>query len=135
MLSALPHKLYVRIYMALLASLVVAGALFAMFHMLVDSERQAASFDSFAEVAGQVLPPPGAPVAAQQEALTRWQRKVRTHMSLYSAEGVLIASAGLPLPPPPELKGDSSRIKGSRGSFALKLPDGRWLVCRVLLKL
>ena len=130
MLNALPHKLYVRIYMALLASLVVAGAMFAMIHMLVDPERQAASFDSFAEVAGQVLPPPGAPVVAQQEALTRWHRKVRTHMSLYSADGILVASAGQPLPPPPELKGDSSRIRGSRGSFALKLPDGRWLVCR-----
>ena len=130
MLRALPHKLYVRIYMALLGSLVVAGAMFAMIHMLVEPERQAASFDSFAEVAGQVLPPPDAPLAAQQEALFRWHRKVRTHMSLYSADGTLVASAGMPLPPPPELKGDSSRIKGSRGSFALKLPDGRWLVCR-----
>jgi signal transduction histidine kinase len=130
MLKSLPHKLYVRIYVALLASLVVAGTMFALIHTVFDPERQTASFDSFAEVAGQVLPPPAAPQAEQQEALRRWFQKVRTHMSLYSADGRLIASAGMPLPPPPALQGDSSRIKGSRGTFALKLPDGRWLVCR-----
>ena len=130
MLSKLPHKLYVRIYLALLASLIVAGGLFALIHAMYDPNRNASSFDSFAEVAGQVLPPPGAPVAEQREALVRWHKKVRTHMSLYSADGRLITAAGMPLPPPPELTGDSSRIKGSRGSFALKLPDGRWLVCR-----
>ena len=130
MLSALPHKLYVRIYLALLASLVVAGGMFALIHTVYDPNRQTSSFDSFAEVAGQVLPAPNAPVAEQREALLRWHKKVRTHMSLYSADGRLITAAGMPLPPPPELTGDSSRIRGSRGSFALKLPDGRWLVCR-----
>jgi signal transduction histidine kinase len=104
--------------------------MFAMIHIVFDPGRQTATFDSFAEVASQVLPPASAPQAAQQEALGRWHQKVRTHMSLYSADGKLIAAAGMPLPPPPALQGDSSRIKGSGGTFALKLPDGRWLVCR-----
>ncbi len=130
MLSALPHKLYVRIYMALLASLVVAGTMFGLIHTVYDPNRNTSSFDSFAEVAGQVLPPPGAPVAAQHAALLGWHKKVRTHMSLYSSDGRLITAAGMPLPPPPELSADGSRVKGSRGTFALKLPDGRWLVCR-----
>jgi signal transduction histidine kinase len=77
-----------------------------------------------------VLPPPSAPRAAQQEALARWHSKVHADMSLYGADRTLIAAAGAPLPPPSPEQADSSRVKGSPGAFALKLPDGRWLVCR-----
>jgi signal transduction histidine kinase len=130
MLKTLPHRLYVRIYAALLASLIVVGGLFALFHLVYDSDQFRSGFDTFAEVAGEVLPAADAPHAAQQEALERWRRKVRSDMSLYSADGKLIAWAGRPLPPPPALQGDSSRVAGTLNTFALKLPDGRWLVCR-----
>lgn len=130
MLSALPHRLYVRIYAALLASLVVAGIMFGMVHLLYDPERVRSGFDTFAEVAGEILPAADAPVAAQQEALSRWRRKVHADMSLYAADGTLIASAGRPLPPPPELRGESSRVRGGMSTFSLKLPDQRWLVWR-----
>ena len=130
MLKTLPHRLYVRIYAALLASLIVVGGLFALIHLVYDPDQVRSGFDTFAEVAGEALPPAGAPPAEQQEALARWRRKVHTDMSLYSADGQLIAAAGKPLPPPPAMQGDSSRVKGTLSTFALKLPDGRWLVCR-----
>ncbi|MES2319922.1 MAG: HAMP domain-containing sensor histidine kinase [Pseudomonadota bacterium] len=130
MFSRLRHHLYARIYMALLASLVLAATLFALVHLVYDPERVRTGFDTFAEVAGEVLPPPDAPQAAQQEALERWHDKVRVDMSLYSADGVLIASAGARLPPPPRDQVDSSRLKGHLATFVLKLPDGRALVCR-----
>jgi signal transduction histidine kinase len=130
MRSALPHRLYVRIYLALLVSLVVAGSLFALVHLIYDRDQVRSGFDTFAEVAAQVLPPPNAPVAQQQQALARWRHKVHADLSLYAADGTLIAAAGMPLPAPPELQGGASRFKASLSSFALQLPDGRWLVCR-----
>lgn len=130
MLRALPHKLYVRIYAALLASLVVAGCLFALVHMVYNQGQMRSSFDTFAEVAAEVLPPADAPRAVQQKALMRWRQKVHADMTLYSPDGKLIAWAGRPLPPPPQLHGDSHVARGSPASFVLKLPDGRWLVCR-----
>ncbi len=126
----LTARLYVRIYAALLASLVVAGTLFALIHLVYDPEQVRTGFDTFAEVAGQVLPPAAAPRAEQQDALERWRAKVHVDMSLYSADGKLIASVGTPLPPPPSEQVDSHRIKGHLATFVLKLPDGRWLVCR-----
>ncbi|MFL6657923.1 MAG: sensor histidine kinase [Massilia sp.] len=130
MLSAWPHRLYVRIYVALLASLIVAGCLFAIVHLRYDPDQVRSGFDTFADVASQVLPPATAPAAQQHEALMRWHFKVHTDMTLYGADGNLIAAAGPVQPPPPAQQVESSRVKGSAGSFALKLPDGRWLVCR-----
>jgi len=130
MLRGLPHKLYVRIYAALLASLLVAGAMFALIHLVYDQGQMRSSFDTFAEVAAEVLPPADAPHAAQQRALDRWRQKVHADMSLYAADGTLIAWAGRPVPPPPQLQGSSHVRHGMPPSFVLKLPDGRWLVCR-----
>lgn len=130
MLSALPHKLYVRIYAALLASLVVAGTMFALIHLVYNPEQSRSSFDAFADVAADVLPAASAPRAQQQQALLRWRQKVHADMTLYSADGKLLAWAGRPLPPPPELLGDSHGARGALPTFVLKLPDGRYLVCR-----
>lgn len=129
MFSALPHRLYVRIYLALLASLLAAGALFALVHVLHDREQSRSGFEAFAEVAAEVLPPATASIEQQRAALGRWRNRVRTAMTLYAPDGTLIASAGRPLPLPPPNAG-SGRVKGSMGTFVLKLPDGRFLVCR-----
>ena len=132
MRSPLAQRLYVRIYLALLASLIVTGSLFALVHLVYDPEQVHSGFDTFAEVAGELLPPAAAPRAAQQEALSRWHRKVHADMSLYGADGALLAAAGALLPPPSLGQTESNRVKGRGASFALKLPDGRWLVFRRL---
>lgn len=130
MFSNLQHRLYLRIYLALLASLVAASCLFALVHYVYDRDQVRNSFDTFAEVAGEVLPPPTASVREQQRALRHWRRKVRADMALYTAEGVPIAQAGPPLPPLRPGQASNSRLEGSVNAFALKLPDGRWLVFR-----
>lgn len=129
LLNSLHHRLYVRIYLALLASLVAAGAMFAMVHIVHDRQQARTSFDTFAEIAGEVLPPAAASAAEQKEALGRWRARLRTAMTLYAPDGTLIASAGRPLPLPPQQAKDG-RVKGTIGTFILKLPDGRYLVCR-----
>ena len=129
MFNALAHRLYVRIYLALLASLVVAAALFALVHVLHDREQSRSGFEAFAEVAGEVLPPTSASIEQQRAALNNWRMRVRTAMTLYAPDGTMIAAAGRPLPLPPPGTG-SGQVKGTRGVFVLKLPDGRFLVCR-----
>lgn len=122
------NRLYVRIYLALLASLIALGCMFALVHWIYDSDQARSGFETFAEVAGEVLPPVTAPRQEQRRALMRWRQKVRANMALYSASGQLIASAGREVPALPPDQSSNGRIEGSRGAFALKLPDGRWLV-------
>jgi len=124
------HRLYVRIYAALLGSLALAALLFATVHWFYDPEQVRNSFDDFADVAQEILPPAAAPRAEQEAALLRWRARVRTDMALYSARGDLIVSAGrrLPVLPPEQLA--NGRVEGSRGLFAMRMQDGRWLVAR-----
>jgi len=123
-------RLYVRIYLALLGSIAVLALGFTLVHGLFDPDRARQGFETFAEVAGEVLPPPQAPQAEQQQALRRLHHKVHAHMALYSAKRELIAAVGKPLPPLPATQEASGRIEGRVTIFALRLPDGRWLVAQ-----
>lgn len=124
------NRLYLRIYLALLGSILVLAATFAFMHGVFDPDRIRQSFETFAEVAGEVLPPPDAPRGEQQRALMRLHHKVHAHMALYSAERELIAAVGKPLPLLPASQQASGRIEGRAAIFALRLPDGRWLVAQ-----
>ncbi|UUZ56992.1 hypothetical protein LP419_20035 [Massilia sp. H-1] len=125
---ALSQRLYVRIYAALLASLVALGCMFAVVHWIYDNDQSRNGFDTFAEVASEVLPPPEATRQEQRRALMRWRQKVRANMALYTADGELIAGAGPVFPPLPPNQTTNGRIEGGHGALALKLQDGRWLV-------
>ncbi len=129
---ALRNRLYVRIYLALLASLMLAALLFATLHWVYDPEQVRGSVDNIAEVASQVLAPVAAPRADQEAALLRWRRTMRMRMdvALYSASGELVASAGRPLPALPPGLTESGRLDGRLDVFAIKLPDGRWLMAK-----
>lgn len=123
------HRLYVRIYLAMLISLIVAGLLFAAaWRMNADSRQIGPSLESFAAIASDVLPPPEASNEEQQQALTRWQSRMRADLTLYSAKRVKIASAGRELPPLDTKQVSSGWLGGEPPVFAVKLPDDRWLV-------
>jgi signal transduction histidine kinase len=130
MRSPLAHRLYVRIYVALLASLVVVGALFAVIHLASDPELSRAGFDTFGDVAEQVLAPAGAPREAQQAALERLRQKIHVDMSLYASDGTLLAAVGAPMPPPARDQPAIVHFKGHMPTLIFKLSDGRALVCR-----
>lgn len=122
-------RLYVRIYLAMLASLFIAAALFAMlWHMNPDPAHVGQNLGAFAEIAAETLPPADAPPDAQQEALERWHPRMHTDLALYGADGTLIASVGRPLPPLDKEQTASGWLGGHPPVFALKLPDGRWLL-------
>lgn len=127
-----PNRLYIRIYVAVLVSIVVAALLFAWAWRLNTESRQIGpNLESFAAIAADVLPPADADNATQQEALERWRNRMRADLTLYSAAREPIASVGRPLPPLEPTQIASGWLDGGPPVFAVKLPDDRWLVGQI----
>ena len=120
------RRLYLRIYLAVLASLVVfALAAGVLWHTLADPHG---GNEVAALIARNLLPPPAASAAEQQAALERLARDVRADLALFSRDGNALASVGRPLPAP-------ERAGWQRGPggphWAVRLGDGRWLAARL----
>ncbi|HJU71072.1 MAG TPA: HAMP domain-containing sensor histidine kinase [Paucimonas sp.] len=123
------HRLYVRIYLAVLAGLAVVAILFGVtWHMNPDPAQVGQSLETFAEIASEILPPINASRDAQQAALTHWHSRMRADLALYAPNGDQIAAAGRELPRWEPSQTMSGWLGGRPPVFALKLPDGRWLV-------
>ena len=81
LLPSLTHRLYVRMYLALLLALALTALLFgAAWHLNPENAQIGGSLETFAAIAAEVLPPTDAPMQQQQAALRRWQP--RTHADL-----------------------------------------------------
>ena len=94
------HRLYFRIYLAILASLLLTAILIgAAWRLAFDPARHGAHLDTIAEIAAEVLPPATATRAEQQAALDRWHRRAETDLALFGERGESIAQASsMPLP-------------------------------------
>jgi signal transduction histidine kinase len=117
------RRLYLRIYLAVLASLVLfALAAMALWRVVAEpGEGQ-----EVAVIAANVLAPPQASPAEQQAALERLTRGARFDLSLFSSDGTRIAAVGEPLAVP-----ERTGWRHWRGhTWATRLPDGRWLAVR-----
>ncbi len=124
-----PNRLYIRIYVAVLVSIVVAALLFAWAWRLNTESRQIGpNLESFAAIAADVLPTADADNATQQAALERWRARMRADLTLYSARREQIASVGRDLPPLEPSQTVSGWLDGGPPVFAVRLPDDRWLV-------
>ncbi len=123
------HRLYLRIYLALVLSVAIAAILFGIaWRMSPDAAQLASSLETFAEIAAEILPPASASREEQQAALMRWQPRMRANLALYSATGEKIAAAGRELPPWEPSQTSTGWLGGRPPVFALKLPDNRWLI-------
>jgi signal transduction histidine kinase len=130
-------RLYLRIYLAVLASLAIFAVLAALGWKL-GVERDRAGRDEralIAEVIAEILPSADAPPDAQRAALERWQKRSGVDLAVFDAQRRPIAAAGRPLPPPASSEG--GRESGWGGGddvglpvWSVRLPDGRWAVAR-----
>jgi len=120
------RKLYLRIYLAVLASLAVfALAAGALWHTLADPHG---GDELAALIARNVLAPAVASPAEQQAALERLARDVRADLALFSDDGRSLASVGSALPAPER----AGWQRGPAGPhWAVRLADGRWLAARL----
>lgn len=118
------RRLYLRIYFAMLASLVVfAVAAGVLWRALTEPGEGR----ELGVIARNVLAPADAPPAEQQAALERVARDVRMDLALFSNDGARLAAVGAPLTSPARV---GWRHSGGDPSWATRLPDGRWLVSR-----
>jgi signal transduction histidine kinase len=128
------RRLYLRIYLAVLASLaVLAVASAVLWHQFSDAGPARSAFNVASTLAQNALPPPTAPPAEQQQALERLAAGVLQDVGLFAADGSRLAAVGN-APAAPEAGIERSRWLRDWGRppiAAVRLPDGRWLVARV----
>jgi signal transduction histidine kinase len=129
------NRLYIRIYLTVLGSLLVfallAGLAAAMLSVFDDEERRPWG-DMGADVAERLLPADRAPAALDAE-LEYWRERTGFSLMLLSSGGEPIAQSGM-FPPDirdriEERRGGSRRIWRARGGlFGLTMNDGRRLL-------
>ena len=118
------RRLYLRIYFAVLASLVAFAIAAGVLWRTLAEPREGGELGA---IARNILAPAGAPAAEQQAALERAMRGVRMDLALFSPDGTRLAAVGATLTAP---EGAGWRHGGGDPSWATRLPDGRWLVSR-----
>lgn len=86
------RRLYQKIYLTIIVSLVVVVAVAGAFWRLsFDSTSAGQAFELVAELAAAALPPAGAPDAVQQQALERLAQRLDVSLALRAPGGALIA--------------------------------------------
>ncbi len=127
-------RLYLRIYLAVLASLTVLALAAGVFwHHFSDDGPPGQMAEAIATLALNSLPPAVAPRVEQQAALDRIFANLRVDLALYDAALTPLAAVGAPLPPLARDRLRSGRLFRLRGPpvWAVRLADERWLVARV----
>jgi signal transduction histidine kinase len=124
----LSHKIYLTIVVCLVVVVLFAGAFWRRTSETLPV-RQA--FEVAGELAAIALAPPEAPADVQRDALRELAGRLSLDLSLFSSDRLPTAAAGRPLPAPPEGRDESGWMYGRGGpTWAIALPDGRWLVAR-----
>ncbi len=127
------RKLYLRIYLAVLASLAVFAIASGVFWRQFGSGPAEHAFDAAGTLAQNALPSASASTSDQQAALERLAAHLRASVSLFTPDGALLAAVGDPVPAPDPRRDRGGWLRSWRGppAWAIHLPDGRWLVARV----
>ena len=127
-------RLYLRIYLALLGTLVITAIVIAVgWRFTFEGGFMRGEFAGLAaEIATELLPSEHAPTEQSQKVLERWQRRAHVNLALYDSRHGLIASAGNSLPDLPPTQSESGWLHARYGPpvVALRLIDGRWLVAQ-----
>lgn len=115
-------RLYLRIYIAVLASILLSLALAALAWRLNSEDRYSPEPAFVQEIAGRLLPPASASRDEQQRALERWRQLSGLDLALVSPDGEMIAAAGRR---GAMMSRMHHRGRGPQSVFAFDLPDGR----------
>ncbi len=128
------HRLYWRIWFAVLASLALFTLLAGLLWKAIGERPYRGTEHALAELVVAVLPPPGAEVEAQRGALLHWQQRLRADLALFGDDSRRVASTADDFPAAVKIDTDDDPVdwvRTPRGTaFALQLPDGRVLLAR-----
>jgi signal transduction histidine kinase len=125
-------RLYLRFYLALVASLVLfALATLTLWHFTGGPMEQTGI--TLGRLVQNVLPPADSPAAEQQEALRRLAAGLNSDVTLFDKEGRPIAAIGRSLPTPRQVHREGMVISLSNREHTsyVHLADGRWLAASV----
>jgi signal transduction histidine kinase len=126
------HRLYWRIWLAILATVALFALLAGAAWRLLGERPQPPNVTGFAELASELLPAADAPAAEQQSALDHWRGRLGGDYALYSRDGVLVARTSEDLVMRSRQEEEPNHhVMTPRGpAIALSLPDGRGLLVR-----
>jgi signal transduction histidine kinase len=124
------RRLYIQVYLAFLAILLVFSVLVAVaWHHGALAAQDQDTLDGAAALVADRLPP-GVGPAEQQRALGSLAATLRLNLTLWDADGQPVAAVGERLPfPGGRLQSGWMPARGGPVGI-LRLPDGRWLVAR-----
>jgi signal transduction histidine kinase len=125
-------RLYLRFYIALLASLALFGLAASVLVHLAGGPMEQVGV-TVGRVVQNALPPAQAPAPEQQEALQRLAAGLKADVTLFSEDGMIIAAIGRPLPMPSARHYHLLSFGHWQGSTlsSVRLADGRLLVASV----
>ncbi len=127
------RHLYVQIYIAVVAILILFGVLvLATWLLLPPSDERHQLVTGGAAVLSDLLPAKERPIGETQAALDRLHGQIGVDISLYAADATLLAAAGDVVPAPDLSDRESGWVhgRGKGARIALHLADGRWLIAR-----
>jgi signal transduction histidine kinase len=124
------RRLYQKIYLTIITSLLLVVLVAGGVWRWGGGPPGPQVFEMAGELASMALPPATAPRAEQQRAVEQLAQRFRTDLALFSEDGIPIAAAGRPLPPPPP-HGEGGWAYGAVGpAWSFRLPDDRRIVVR-----
>ena len=130
-------RLYLHVYLTIVASLVLVVAVAAGVWDIVDEDHPPAGQFALvaSELVGIALGPADAAPAAQQAVVARIAERLAIDLTLYDDARNRIAHVGKPLPPPRAGQSASGWQRDRlEPVWALHLSDGRWLMARPPLR-
>ncbi|MGO8798296.1 MAG: sensor histidine kinase [Roseiarcus sp.] len=126
-MNALPRRLFWRVYLTLLASLVAVAFLMGASWWLMGEYSHGRWGAFHIHLSGPILPGPDGPPGAIAAAVDRLGEQIGGDISVYDADGALVASQGPPI----------ALAAGERGGPAMRSPimrvdlaDGRVVLAR-----
>ena len=126
------RRLYHQFYLTIVASLVMvvlaAGALWRFAPGETPADQ---AFEMAGELLSAHLAPAEAELSLQQRAIDRLHTRLGIDLALFASDRRPLAAAGGVVPAPPARREGGGWIHGRNGpAWAIRLPDGRWVVAR-----
>jgi signal transduction histidine kinase len=125
------RHLYKQLYLTIIASLllvVLLGGLLWRFAPGHSASQQA--FEFVGELVAPRLPPADADAGLQQRALEAIRSRLYVDLALFDRDRRRVAAVGGPLPSPGRRAASGWIYARGGPAWAIRLPDGRWLVAR-----
>jgi signal transduction histidine kinase len=125
------HRLYRQLYLTIVAILLLVVLLGAMLWRFAPGHAgNQEAFELVGELLAPRLPPADADATLQLQALERIRSRLKFDLALYGSDRRPLAAVGGRVPSPGRRTASGWIYARGGPAWAIRLPDGRWLVAR-----